>query len=80
MVSTDENNHLTVYIFRILIGTGSAILLLCLLGYLGIHNEIRWLLILVRISFQLSEFVALILSVQITQVSKNDLCHWNTAV
>ncbi|XP_055250875.1 tetraspanin-19 isoform X3 [Moschus berezovskii] len=44
----DENNHLTVYIFRILIGTGSAILLLCLLGYLGIHNEIRWLLILVH--------------------------------
>ncbi|XP_066221856.1 tetraspanin-19 isoform X2 [Saccopteryx leptura] len=44
----DENNHLTVYIFGILTGTGSAIVLLCLLGYLGIHNEIRCLLILVH--------------------------------
>ncbi|XP_004748653.1 tetraspanin-19 isoform X2 [Mustela nigripes] len=42
----DENNHLIVYIFQILMGTGSAIVLLCLLGYLGIHNEIRWLLLL----------------------------------
>ncbi|XP_034500369.1 putative tetraspanin-19 isoform X2 [Ailuropoda melanoleuca] len=42
----DENNHLIVYIFQILAGTGSAIVLLCLLGYLGIHNEIRWLLLL----------------------------------
>ncbi|XP_060512838.2 tetraspanin-19 isoform X2 [Panthera onca] len=42
----DKNNHLIVYIFQILTGTGSAIVLLCLLGYLGIHNEIRWLLIL----------------------------------
>ncbi|KAM7116773.1 tetraspanin-19 isoform 2-T2 [Molossus nigricans] len=44
----DENNPLIVYVFGILIGTGSAILLLFLLGYLGIHNEIRWLLILVH--------------------------------
>ncbi|KAM8803635.1 tetraspanin-19 isoform 2-T2 [Rhynchonycteris naso] len=44
----DENNHLTVYIFGILTGTGSAIVLLCLLGYLGIHNEIRCLLIWVH--------------------------------
>lgn len=51
VVSTDENNHLIVYIFQILAGTGSAIVLLCLLGYLGIHNEIRWLLLLVCISF-----------------------------
>ncbi|XP_027451074.2 putative tetraspanin-19 isoform X3 [Zalophus californianus] len=43
----DENNHLIVDIFQILIGTGSAIVLLCLLGYLGIHSEIRWLLLLV---------------------------------
>ncbi|XP_035874503.1 tetraspanin-19 isoform X5 [Phyllostomus discolor] len=42
----DKNNHLIVYIFGILVGTGSAIVFLCLLGYLGIHNEIRWLLIL----------------------------------
>ncbi|XP_004407895.1 PREDICTED: putative tetraspanin-19 [Odobenus rosmarus divergens] len=42
----DENNHLIVDIFQILIGTGSAIVLLCLLGYLGIHSEIRWLLLL----------------------------------
>ncbi|KAM7116775.1 tetraspanin-19 isoform 4-T4 [Molossus nigricans] len=45
----DENNPLIVYVFGILIGTGSAILLLFLLGYLGIHNEIRWLLILYAI-------------------------------
>ncbi|XP_035874502.1 tetraspanin-19 isoform X4 [Phyllostomus discolor] len=44
----DKNNHLIVYIFGILVGTGSAIVFLCLLGYLGIHNEIRWLLILVH--------------------------------
>ncbi|XP_045047983.2 tetraspanin-19 isoform X3 [Desmodus rotundus] len=44
----DEKNHLIVYIFGILIGTGSSIVFLCLLGYLGIHNEIRWLLILVH--------------------------------
>ncbi|XP_036884341.1 tetraspanin-19 isoform X4 [Sturnira hondurensis] len=42
----DENNHLIAYIFGIFIGSGSAIVFLCLLGYLGIHNEIRWLLIL----------------------------------
>ncbi|XP_015999171.2 tetraspanin-19 isoform X4 [Rousettus aegyptiacus] len=42
----NEKNHLIVYIFRILIGAGSAVVLLCLLGYLGIHYEIRWLLIL----------------------------------
>ncbi|XP_059537017.1 tetraspanin-19 isoform X2 [Myotis daubentonii] len=42
----NESNHLTVYIFGILIGTGSAIVLLFLLGYLGIQYEIRWLLAL----------------------------------
>ncbi|KAM5332650.1 tetraspanin-19 isoform 1-T1 [Glossophaga mutica] len=42
----DENNDFVVYIFGILIGTGSAIVFLCLLGFLGIHNEIRWILIL----------------------------------
>ncbi|XP_070363304.1 tetraspanin-19 isoform X3 [Equus asinus] len=42
----DENNHLILYIFRIFGGTGLATVLLCLLGYLGIHNEIRCLLIL----------------------------------
>lgn len=52
IIFTDENNHLIVYIFGIFIGTGSAIVFLCLLGYLGIHNEIRWILILVCISLQ----------------------------
>ncbi|XP_004389324.1 tetraspanin-19 [Trichechus manatus latirostris] len=42
----DEKNHLIAYISQMLIGTGSATVLLCLLGYLGIHKEIRWLLIL----------------------------------
>nr|XP_020738967.1 putative tetraspanin-19 isoform X2 [Odocoileus virginianus texanus] len=58
----DENNHLTVYIFRILIGTGSAILLLCLLGYLGIHNEIRWLLILYAVLLMWAVGVQVVLS------------------
>lgn len=73
VVSTDENNHLILYIFRIFGGTGLATVLLCLLGYLGIHNEIRCLLILVRISFQQPEFVSSIFSVQVTQTSNNDL-------
>ncbi|XP_036878530.1 tetraspanin-19 isoform X2 [Manis javanica] len=42
----DENNQLIIPVFQVLIGTGSATVLLCLLGFLGIHNEIRWLLIL----------------------------------
>ncbi|KAB0357882.1 hypothetical protein FD754_002038 [Muntiacus muntjak] len=62
VVSTDENNHFTVYIFRILIGTGSAILLLCLLGYLGIHNEIRWLLILYAVLLMWAVGVQVVLS------------------
>ncbi|XP_037380355.1 tetraspanin-19-like [Talpa occidentalis] len=46
LTALDENNHVIIHIFRILIGTGSAIVLLCLLGFWGIHNEIRCLLIL----------------------------------
>ncbi|KAG8513972.1 putative tetraspanin-19, partial [Galemys pyrenaicus] len=46
LTALDENHHVIVYIFRILIGTGSAIVLLCLLGFWGIHNEIRCLLVL----------------------------------
>ncbi|KAM6216433.1 tetraspanin-19 [Rhynchocyon petersi] len=51
----DKTNLLTVFddksdfvtrVSQMLIGTGSAIALFCLLGYLGIHKEIRWLLIL----------------------------------
>ena len=69
IIFTDEKNHLIVYIFGILIGTGSSIVFLCLLGYLGIHNEIRWLLILVCISLQQLECVSSILSVQVTHMS-----------
>ncbi|XP_036153683.1 tetraspanin-19 [Myotis myotis] len=46
LTALNESNHLIVYIFGILIGTGSAIVLLFLLGYLGIQYEIRWLLVL----------------------------------
>ncbi|KAJ1062024.1 hypothetical protein K5549_008191 [Capra hircus] len=69
----DENNHLTVYIFRILIGTGSAILLLCLLGYLGIHNEIRWLLILYAVLLMWAVGVQVVLSTLI--FSKKEEVH-----
>ncbi|KAM8803634.1 tetraspanin-19 isoform 1-T1 [Rhynchonycteris naso] len=58
----DENNHLTVYIFGILTGTGSAIVLLCLLGYLGIHNEIRCLLIWYAVLLMLAFGVQIVLS------------------
>eukprot|EP00069_Balaena_mysticetus_P012590 bmy_07779T0 len=58
----DENNHLIAYIFRILIGTGSASVLLCLLGYLGIHNEIRWLLILYAVLLMWAFGVQVVLS------------------
>ncbi|XP_004417977.1 PREDICTED: putative tetraspanin-19 [Ceratotherium simum simum] len=58
----DENNHLVVYIFRILIGIGSATVLLCLLGYLGIYNEIRWLLILYAVLLMWASGVQVVLS------------------
>ncbi|XP_022408128.1 putative tetraspanin-19 [Monodon monoceros] len=58
----DENNHLIVYIFRILIGTGSATVLLCLFGYLGIHSEIRWLLILYAVLLMWAFGVQVVLS------------------
>ncbi|XP_016054954.1 PREDICTED: putative tetraspanin-19 [Miniopterus natalensis] len=58
----DENNHLIVYIFRILIGTGSAIVLLFLLGYLGIHNEVRCLLILYAVLLMWAFGVQVVLS------------------
>ncbi|XP_062971842.1 tetraspanin-19, partial [Cynocephalus volans] len=46
LTALGENNHFVVYISQLLIGMGSATVLLCVLGYLGIHNEIRWLLVL----------------------------------
>ncbi|XP_057599146.1 tetraspanin-19 isoform X2 [Hippopotamus amphibius kiboko] len=58
----DENNHLIVYIFQILIGTGSATILLCLLGFLGIHNEIRCLLILYAVLLTWAFGVQVVLS------------------
>ncbi|XP_072829420.1 tetraspanin-19 isoform X2 [Vicugna pacos] len=72
LVPTDENNHLEVYIFRILMGTGSATVLLCLLGYLGIHNEIRWLLILYAVLLTWAFGVQVVLSALI--FTKKDEC------
>ncbi|XP_006882643.1 PREDICTED: putative tetraspanin-19 [Elephantulus edwardii] len=46
LIVLDENKHFITYSSQMMIGTGSAIVLFCLLGYLGIHKEIRWLLIL----------------------------------
>ncbi|XP_051701675.1 tetraspanin-19 [Oryctolagus cuniculus] len=46
LTALDENNHFIIHISQILVGMGSAIVLLCLLGYLGINKEILWLLIL----------------------------------
>nr|XP_008002352.2 tetraspanin-19 isoform X3 [Chlorocebus sabaeus] len=48
LTAFDENNHFIVSISQILIGMGSSTVLFCLLGYIGIHNEIRWLLIVVQ--------------------------------
>ncbi|XP_019507829.1 PREDICTED: putative tetraspanin-19 isoform X1 [Hipposideros armiger] len=62
ITAVDENNHLIVYIFRIFIGTGSAVVLLCLLGYLGIHSEIRCLLILYAVLLMCAFGVQVILS------------------
>ncbi|XP_047644294.1 tetraspanin-19 [Phacochoerus africanus] len=66
LVSADENKHLIVFIFRILIGTGSAIILLCLLGYLGIRSEIRWLLILYAVLLMWAFGVQVVLSALIS--------------
>ncbi|XP_069347593.1 tetraspanin-19 [Eulemur rufifrons] len=62
LTALDERSHNIVYISQILIGTGSAIVLLCLLGYLGIHNKIRWLLILYAILITWAFGVQVILS------------------
>nr|XP_012596305.1 putative tetraspanin-19 isoform X4 [Microcebus murinus] len=62
LTALDENSHQIVYISQILIGTGSAIVLLCLFGYLGIHNKIRWLLILYAILITWAFGVQIILS------------------
>lgn len=51
VVFIDENNYLILYIFRIFGGIGLVIVFFCFLGYLGIYNEIRCFLILVRILF-----------------------------
>ncbi|PNJ25027.1 TSPAN19 isoform 5 [Pongo abelii] len=48
LTAFDENNHFIVSISQILIGMGSSTVLFCLLGYIGIHNEIRWLLIVME--------------------------------
>ncbi|XP_006873030.1 PREDICTED: putative tetraspanin-19 [Chrysochloris asiatica] len=42
----DESSYLITNISQMLIGTGSATVVFCLLGCLGIHKEIKWLLIL----------------------------------
>ncbi|XP_058427307.1 tetraspanin-19 isoform X3 [Marmota monax] len=48
LTALDENKQFIIYISQILIGMGSAVVLLCLLGYLSIHIKIVWLLILVQ--------------------------------
>ncbi|XP_032974065.1 tetraspanin-19 isoform X2 [Rhinolophus ferrumequinum] len=62
ITALDENNYLIVCIFRILIGTGSAVVLICLLGYLGIHCEIRCLLSLYAVLLMWAFGVQVVLS------------------
>ncbi|XP_039724911.1 tetraspanin-19 isoform X2 [Pteropus medius] len=76
----DEKNHLIVYIFRILIGTGSAIVLLCLLGYLGIHYEIRWLLILYAVQLIGAFGVQVVLSALIFTMKEEVLQVWHDEI
>ncbi|XP_011373262.1 putative tetraspanin-19 [Pteropus vampyrus] len=76
----DEKNHLIVYIFRILIGTGSAIVLLCLLGYLGIHYEIRWLLILYAVQVIGAFGVQVVLSALIFTMKEEVLQVWHDEI
>ncbi|XP_004700478.1 tetraspanin-19 [Echinops telfairi] len=67
----DDKTHLISCIAQILIGTGSATVLLCLLGFLGIHKEIRWLLILYAALIMCSIGVQVVLAVlTFTQRSK----------
>ncbi|XP_007516314.1 tetraspanin-19 [Erinaceus europaeus] len=78
LTAFDENNYLIVDIFQILIGTGSAIILLCLLGYLGIHNEIRCLLILYAVLLMWAIGVQVVLSVLIF-LKKKEVHHvWHS--
>ncbi|XP_055975701.1 tetraspanin-19 [Sorex fumeus] len=57
-----EDNCLIVSSFQTLIGIGSAIVLLCLFGYLGIHNEMRRLLILYAVLLMVAFAVQLMFS------------------
>ncbi|XP_006169677.1 putative tetraspanin-19 [Tupaia chinensis] len=61
----DGNHHFIVYVSQILTGMGSTIILLCLLGYLGIRNKIRWLLILYAVLLTWAFGVQVVLSVLI---------------
>ncbi|XP_047406771.1 tetraspanin-19 isoform X5 [Sciurus carolinensis] len=62
LTALDENKHFIVYISQVLIGMGSATILLCLLGYLAIHNKIVWFLILYAVLLTLAFGVQVVLS------------------
>ncbi|XP_032026750.1 tetraspanin-19 isoform X3 [Hylobates moloch] len=62
LTAFDENNHFIVSISQILIGMGSSTVLFCLLGYIGIHNEIRWLLIVYAVLITWAFAVQVVLS------------------
>ncbi|XP_012297449.1 tetraspanin-19 [Aotus nancymaae] len=62
LTAFDENNHLIVSISRILIGMGSSTVLFCLLGYIGIHSKIRWLLIVYAVLIMWAFGVQVVLS------------------
>nr|XP_016779421.2 tetraspanin-19 isoform X3 [Pan troglodytes] len=62
LTAFDENNHFIVSISKILIGMGSSTVLFCLLGYIGIHNEIRWLLIVYAVLITWTFAVQVVLS------------------
>ncbi|XP_048660418.1 tetraspanin-19 isoform X2 [Marmota marmota marmota] len=62
LTALDENKQFIIYISQILIGMGSAVVLLCLLGYLSIHIKIVWLLILYAVVLSLAFGVQVVFS------------------
>nr|XP_004469508.2 tetraspanin-19 isoform X1 [Dasypus novemcinctus] len=72
----DGNNHLIICISHMLLGVGSATVLLSLLGYLGINKEIRWLLILHAGLLILASGVQVILTVLIFTKKEEVLQVW----
>ncbi|XP_077024262.1 tetraspanin-19 [Tamandua tetradactyla] len=72
--ASDENNHLMICISHMLIGIGSAIVLLYVLGYLGINKEVRWLLILYAALLMLASSIQVVLSALIV-TKKEEVFH-----